>query len=77
MTNRHAGYVVILNQGIREDDAENTIDALKMIKGVLTVEPVEVDLSLQISKALARSELERKVMEVFYPDLAKQEKTSK
>jgi hypothetical protein len=40
MTNRHSGYVVVLTDDIREDDAEAVITALKMIKGVLSVQPI-------------------------------------
>jgi hypothetical protein len=40
MTDRHAGYLVALDRDIREDDAEYIINALKMIKGVLSVTPV-------------------------------------
>jgi hypothetical protein len=41
MTTRHGGYVVVLEDDIREDDAESTITALKRIKGVLSVQPIE------------------------------------
>lgn len=43
MTERHSGYVVVLRNDIREDDAERVIDAIQMIKGVLTVKPVTSD----------------------------------
>ena len=39
MTDRHDGYLVILEKAIREDDAEPTITALEQIRGVLKVEP--------------------------------------
>ena len=35
MTDRHCGYIITLENDIREDDAEATINALRMIKGVL------------------------------------------
>ncbi len=40
MTDRHLGYIITLEKGIREDDAEKTIEALKMIKGVIGVSPI-------------------------------------
>lgn len=41
MTDRHKGYVVVLEKDIREDDAEESIlPALRMIKGVLEVRPI-------------------------------------
>lgn len=40
MTDRHSGYVVVLDHDMREDDAEAILNAIRMIKGVATVEPV-------------------------------------
>ena len=39
MTDRHAGYWVVLEDDIREDDAEHVVNALRMVKGVAAVEP--------------------------------------
>jgi hypothetical protein len=41
VTTRHGGYVVVLENDIREDDAEAVINALKMTKGVVSVQPIE------------------------------------
>lgn len=41
MTTRHAGYLVVLDEDIREDDAQYVINALRMVKGVVSVTPVE------------------------------------
>ena len=40
MTDRHAGYIVVLDQNIREDDAQPILDAIKLIKHVVDVRPV-------------------------------------
>ncbi len=41
MTDRHSGYLVILANDVREDDAEETVRvALSMIKGVQSVRPI-------------------------------------
>jgi hypothetical protein len=40
MTDRHAAYIVVLEENIREDDAEATLTALRMISGVVGVTPV-------------------------------------
>jgi hypothetical protein len=41
MTDRHAGYLVVLADDIRDDDAEESVlVALRMIKGVAAVTPV-------------------------------------
>jgi hypothetical protein len=41
VTDRHAGYIVVLADDIREDDAEEgVLNALRMIKGVVSVKPI-------------------------------------
>lgn len=40
MTDRHTGYVVTLAVPIREDDAEHTLNAVRQIKGVVSVDPI-------------------------------------
>ncbi|MCP9947236.1 hypothetical protein [Actinomadura madurae] len=40
MTERHSGYLVALDHDIREDDAEAILNAIRMIKGVQSVQPV-------------------------------------
>jgi len=43
VTDRHAGYIVVLAEDIREDDAEDTLNALRMVRGVVSVTPVVAD----------------------------------
>ncbi len=45
MTDRYAGFVVVLDEDVREDDAQATINAIRQIKGVLGVEPVGADIN--------------------------------
>lgn len=61
MTDRHSGYIVTLDHDIREDDAEQIIQALSMVKGVLAVEPLVRDGDLMITQARLRFDLQRKV----------------
>lgn len=65
MTDRHAGYIVVLDEVIREDDAENIINAIKMIKGVIEVEPVIDNSDIQMAKLHARNEIINKLFELF------------
>jgi hypothetical protein len=67
MTDRHNGYIVTLEQNIREDDAESTIAALRQIKGVLSVQPVVADLTFAMAEDRARHEIASKVLEVLRP----------
>lgn len=66
MTDRHAGYLITLAENIREDDAEQTITALRQIKGVLTVEPVPANLELAIAHERALSELRGRLLDALY-----------
>jgi hypothetical protein len=53
MTTRHAGYIVVLRDDLREDDAQKVITALGMIQGVLSVQPVEANGHDLIAQARA------------------------
>jgi hypothetical protein len=57
MTERHAGYVVTLAEDTREDDAEHIINALRMIRGVLSVEPVHAGTDVSIATERAKAEM--------------------
>lgn len=63
MTDRHAGYIVVLEENIREDDAEHVINALRMVRGVQSVEPIVADHATQIALARARGELQRRLLD--------------
>lgn len=67
MTGRHCGYIVALEGNIRDDEAEATLAAMRMIKGVIAVEPVEGDINTAIAKSQARFELGRQILEILYP----------
>jgi hypothetical protein len=41
MATMHSGYVVTLEADLREEDAEQTLNALRIVKGVASVTPVE------------------------------------
>lgn len=51
MTDRHTAYIVTLDQPIREDDAEQIINALRHIRGVIDVRPVVAGIE-QMSGAI-------------------------
>lgn len=40
MTDRYSGFMVVLADDIRDDDAADTLTALRMVHGVARVEPV-------------------------------------
>ena len=49
MTDRHCAYIVVLGDNVRDDDDEDVITALRMIKGVIEVTPVAADYSLMVA----------------------------
>lgn len=50
MTDRHSAYIVTLDKDLRADDAEKILDALEMIKGVVSVEPVVADVIAHVAE---------------------------
>ena len=50
MTDRNAGYLVVLSEDVREDDAERWTDAIRMIKGVVSVTPVPANVAQAIAR---------------------------
>lgn len=64
MTDRHAGYVITLEQDVREDDAGDIIAALMMLKGVISVQPVTADLALTIATERTRADVRDKLYEL-------------
>ena len=63
MTDRHAGYIVILDKDIRSDDSEHTLNALRMVRGVISVEPVVSDIEVHIAEERAKVGLLTKLYE--------------
>lgn len=63
MTNRHSAYVVVLDHDIREDDAQVLISALRMLRGVVDVQPVVTDVS---SALVANSRLKNELTRSLY-----------
>lgn len=68
MTDRIAGYIVTLEKDIREDDAEKITIALKMVKGVIDVQPLVSDPTLAMAVSRSRNDLMNKIFDVFHKD---------
>ena len=65
MTDRFLTLTVLLNEGMREDDAQDIIDAIKMVRGVKAVEGNVVDIEQWAAITTARIELGRKLIDVL------------
>jgi hypothetical protein len=50
MTDRHAAYIVVLRDDIRDDESAPTLTALRMIHGVASVEPVVSDYTFAVAQ---------------------------
>lgn len=71
MTDQHKGYVVVLEDDVREDDAEPIINAIKQVRGVLDVVPVDTrGLDDVIIEQRVRHDLGVKLFQVVYPENA-------
>lgn len=68
MTTRFSGFQVTLKADVREDDAEAIINAIRMIKGVADVRPIETTYGPEILRQ--RLEIVEK-LEQFTQDLLK------
>lgn len=65
MTDRIMGYVVTLEKDTREDDAESTLNALRMIRGVIAVEPqISEAMGMIISRRI-KDEVFKKILELL------------
>ncbi len=65
MTERLKGFVVHLEEHIREDDAQPIIDAIRMIKYVLAVRPLVADYEHIMAVDEAKHDLKKKVYDVL------------
>ena len=70
MADRLKGYVVTLTTDIREDDAQSITDAILMIKGVLSVDPVKADGSDWMVRRRLADDMERSLLKAIR-DIAK------
>lgn len=57
MTDRLSGFVVVLEEDTRDDDAQATLDAIRQIRGVLSVEPHVSDIGAIIALSRTKHEI--------------------
>lgn len=68
MTNRLKGFYVVLESDVREDDAEPILNALRMVKGVLSVDPVETAPVDHFERTRIEMEFREKLWKALEPD---------
>jgi len=76
MSTYYSGIVVTFEKNVHEDDIEHRLNAIRMIRGVLSVEAVECDYSTHIAVERMRHDLWEKVQNALFPNVgdAKEEK---
>lgn len=65
MTDRYYALTIVLEKDIRSDDAERLIDAIHMLRGVLSVAPNVSDSATWMAEERAKSELRNKIFEAL------------
>jgi hypothetical protein len=66
MTERHNAFIVILEHDIRDDDAQDAINAIKQIKGVLDVKPADAATpDVVVAESRVRIRIWDKIRKVF------------
>jgi hypothetical protein len=68
MTQRIKGVLVTFDDDIREDDVEPLLAAMRLLRRVISVEPVPADISGHIARERARHDLAKQLWEVLYPE---------
>lgn len=69
MTDRYNALTIILESDIRDDDAQPLIEAIKQLRGVLSVEPYLATPEEAIAEARVRSELGKELLAVIWPNV--------
>ena len=67
MTDRYNSLTVVLEQNMRSDDAVPILQAISMIRGVLTVTGNVADPDSCVAESRARHDIASKVLEALKP----------
>jgi hypothetical protein len=65
MTQRIKGFVVSLSNDMREDDVEQIVNAIRLIKGVSAVQNIESNIDDQINRMNIKLEMSNKIFETL------------
>jgi hypothetical protein len=67
MTDRFHSLTIVLEKNIREDDAEGLIQAIRHMRGVLSVTGVVANLDSHMAEDRAKHNLGQQILEIIYP----------
>lgn len=65
MTDRVNALVVTLDKDIRIDDVQHLVDAIRMLRGVMSVDKNITDISDHVAEMRARTEMNNKLMDII------------
>ena len=65
MTDRYYAITVVLKENTRDDDAKPIIDAIKMLRGVLSATPHVADFETHWAEKRAKQELQDKILHLL------------
>lgn len=65
MSDRIQAFTVVLDKDIRDDDAESTLQALSMVKGVAAVFPVIAEAGDMIQRMRVRHEIRMRIYQAI------------
>lgn len=71
MTDRYHSLTVTLEGDMRDDDAQQIIQSIAMIRGVLSVKPHVANITSHMAEERVRNELGQKILKVIYPSAYK------
>jgi hypothetical protein len=57
MSDRIKGLIVVLKEDLRDDDAAPIIDAIRMLRWVVSVQPLVADVDSHIAIQVAKSQI--------------------
>ena len=61
MSDKHHGYVVTLDTPLHEEASSHVIDAIRLLKGVVSVKPIVGDPGLALAEERARADLRERL----------------
>lgn len=67
MTERYNALTVVLEQDMRDDDAEALLSAIRQLRGVISVTGNVANIGSHISDERAKYDLRQKLWNVLYP----------
>ncbi len=68
MTDHYHSLTVVLEENIRDDNADALINAIMMLKGVCSVAGNVADVTSYMAEARAAQEYSKKILSVLYPN---------